>query len=90
MVISQHEGRPSGIVVHYVSTEVAPLKALYIFCTLKGYGRGPFIGFILVEKNSGRYLTMFLPKVVDFVENVATDFLNLIKLPYFLVKKSLA
>lgn len=67
-LISQHEGQPSGIVVHYVSTEVAPLKALYIFCPVKGCERGLFIRFVLAEKNSGRYLTMFFPKVVDFVK----------------------
>lgn len=78
-VISQ---QPSGIVVHYVPPEVAALKALYIFCPLKGDGRGPFPTFILVEKNSGRYLTMFFsPRWLIFVENGATDFVNWIKVP---------
>lgn len=62
MVISQHEGQPSGIVVHYFTAEEALLKALSIFRPLKGNGRGHFIGFILLGKNSGRYLTMFFPR----------------------------
>lgn len=60
MVICQHEGQPTGIAVHYFTAEEAPLKALSIFRPLKGNGRGHFIGFILLGKNSGRYSTILL------------------------------
>lgn len=57
-MISQHE----GTVVQHRAAEEAPLKALSIFYPLIGNGRGHSVGFILLEKNPGRYLTMFDPR----------------------------
>lgn len=67
VVISLHQWQPSGIVVHYVPSEVAPTKALYIFCPLQGYGL--FLKFIPVEKNSGWCLTtVFPPRLLSSVK----------------------